>query len=260
MTRLKSCSSLPQLLRQLGCDANDTLDGDVGVPQYSLLSVKRLYFEETRQDVAARDLPLSENDQNPTSWATGFRSANVASPLGLLEELFTDDPWRLLLSTIFLNRTQRKQVDAILYDFLQLWPTPESLIFESNGHIVGCTDHSISANTNSKNNEQKLESSIANLVSPMGMTNRRARGILQFCRDYLSLMATKRCINQEAAVMEAVEFSLTRKDICSLFYCGDYAADAYQLFIKQDFQSPVLSMDHALLAYSHWKQVTTSKR
>lgn len=46
------------------------------------------------------------------------------TPLGLLEELFVDNPWRLVLSTICLNRTTRVQVDAVLFRFLELWPTP----------------------------------------------------------------------------------------------------------------------------------------
>jgi hypothetical protein len=119
---------------------------------------------------------------------------------------------------------------------------------------VGCASHRVE-NNDRYSNEQNLELSIAELVSPMGMTNRRARGIIQFCRDYLALLGGKRVHHHDqSSLTEAAEFWFTRKEICSLFYCGEYAADAYQLFIKQDFSSPVLSKDHALVAYSYWKR------
>jgi endonuclease III len=217
----------------------------------------------------------------------GSRSMNrAASPLGLLEELFVTKPWQLLLCTIFLNRTQRKQVDCILDPFLHRWPTPESLMImaqpvdETDGTITNDHNDDYNGNTvnNPKNNDREavLETSIAELISPMGMTNRRARGILRFCKDYLSLLATKqKTVSNDNQLEEALsssspsaievvaaqyndhdenEFTFTRREICSLFYCGDYAADAYQLFIQQDFKSPILSRDHALLAYSYWKR------
>jgi hypothetical protein len=208
------------------------------------------------------------------------------SPLGLLEELFTDQPWRLLICTIFLNRTHRRQVDATLYRFFQRWPTPESLICcrrdddldddapsvitndggggdggggRDDGTVIVAEDEGPNGTT--RRRKQDLERCIAEIVAPMGMTNRRARGILRFCGDYLSLLASKQTFNsQEAAgtgplpTMQGVEFSLTRKEICSLFYCAEYAADAYQLFIRRDFASPLLSNDHALMAYSDWKR------
>lgn len=33
-----------------------------------------------------------------------------ASPFGLIEELLTDDPWKVLLGCIMLNQTTRSQV------------------------------------------------------------------------------------------------------------------------------------------------------
>ena len=47
------------------------------------------------------------------------------SPFGLLEELFLDDPWKLLVSTICLNVTTRQQVDKVIHIYLQRWPDDE---------------------------------------------------------------------------------------------------------------------------------------
>ena len=81
------------------------------------------------------------------------KSDMVSSPYGLLEELFADDPWRLLLSTIFLNRTSRVQVDSILYAFLKEWPSASAVV-------------------------QADVERMSSLIQPMGMRHRRS------CWDY----------------------------------------------------------------------------
>jgi endonuclease III len=146
-------------------------------------------------------------------------SQTIASPLGLLEELFSNDPWRLLLCTILLNRTQRKQgVDLILWEFLKSWPTPRSVL---------------------AGNVQEIAKRIARL----GMHQKRSQGLQQFCRDYIELLENK----------ETQEFDWSRVDITKLYHCGDYAADAYQIFIQKKWHT-VNSKDYALRAYCEWKR------
>jgi hypothetical protein len=43
------------------------------------------------------------------------------SPFGLIEELFQRDPWKLLISTILLNRTHREQVDFVMFKLLEVY-------------------------------------------------------------------------------------------------------------------------------------------
>ena len=93
-------------------------------------------------------------------------SIAIDSPFGLLEELFHDNPWRLLFSTVLLNRTSRQQVDAVMYEFLSKWPTPESVVATS------ADDISI-------------------VIRPLGMCNRRASGLIRFSRDYMELVRRK---------------------------------------------------------------------
>jgi methyl-CpG-binding domain protein 4 len=144
-----------------------------------------------------------------------------SSPFGLAEELFSKNPWQLLICTIFLNRTQRKMIDATLHQFLQRWPDPQSVL-----------DYSTTDNTLQEMNE---------MVACLGMTNKRARGIVQFCKDFVLLVETRPLL------------SLTREEISQMYYCGDYAADVYQIFILGDVHSSVRSNDHALLAYVEYK-------
>lgn len=138
------------------------------------------------------------------------RISITESPLGLLEELFVDDPFQLLLSTIFLNRTTRIQVDHILCEFLEQWSTPESLLGAELNHLV-------------------------TVLRPMGMCHRRAAGIQQFTRDYL----------EKARQTDPRNFS--GKDLLGMFYCGRYSMDAYMLFIQRN--GSVEPLDHALRAY-----------
>lgn len=136
------------------------------------------------------------------------------SPLGLIEELFCNDPWRLLLSTILLNRTSRVQLDAVLHTFLSKWPTPQSVV-DSNWE------------------------EISSVIAPLGIRHRRAKGLIRFSRDFLCHVAGTGC-------------SLTRGQVLSLYYCGDYACDAYQIFIQGNIN--VLATDHALQDYIEYQR------
>ena len=93
----------------------------------------------------------------------------IASPYGLLEELFGNSPWKLLLSAMLLNRTTRSQgVDAVLNTFLQRWPNPS--------YAASCDDMK----------------EIARIIRPLGMKNKRARFIVEFSKEYLKVLSLKR--------------------------------------------------------------------
>jgi hypothetical protein len=84
----------------------------------------------------------------------------MASPLGLIQERLFYCPWRLLISTIFLNKTRGSQARPILFEFLRRFPTPEDCI----GADV---------------------ESLATLLRPLGLYNRRARSLVLFSRSYI---------------------------------------------------------------------------
>ena len=174
----------------------------------------------------------------PNTSASIFGRSGV-SPFGLLEELFRDNPWRLLLSTIMLNRTTRVQVDVVLYKFLALWPDATSMS---------------SAN----------EMDVATVIRPLGMSHKRARGIIRFSAEWLELLSRKKvgdafrtdcsletCEKQDflAATRQSYTeaFLLTREEITSLYYCGAYAYDAYRIFIQGKLDA--VTTDHALQIY-----------
>ena len=172
--------------------------------------------------------------------------------MGLLEELFGDEPWRLLLSTILLNRTRRNQVDRVLSQLLDRWSSPASLI---------CADID----------------ELTDLIAPLGIKHRRGRGLIRFCRDYLELVRRKRKDEgweQDSENVEddkdgemttpsvhMAEFHFTRQEVLDLYHCGDYCADAYLIFVQRRWAT-TYPTDHALRAFCEWKQsqVMTTKQ
>jgi hypothetical protein len=125
-----------------------------------------------------------------------------------------------------LNRTTRLQVDVVLYEFLQKWP-----------------DATTASNA--------TETDIATVIRPMGMRHRRARGIIRFSKEWLELLSRKKgndagrnVITRESCT-EA--FLLTREEVTGLYYCGDYAYDAYRIFTQGKLDT--VTTDHALQIY-----------
>lgn len=213
-----------QVLRELGLDT--TTDGDEELWVIGATSLGSGLTKSCTWVPSRRSLSQNTKEFQSQRW-TLDSSDSLSSPLGLLEELFGDDPWRLLLSTIFLNRTQRVQVDVVMHSFLQQWPTAESVA---------------SANVDE----------ISTLIAPMGIRNRRARGIVQFSKEYLELLKSK--VNQDKTMKPSKEasFHLSEDEIKKFYNCGQYVADAYRIFIQRDWTTN--STDHALEAYVEWKR------
>jgi endonuclease III len=82
------------------------------------------------------------------------------SPYLLLQEIYRDDPWKMLICCIFLNCTKRSQVDAIRDQFFSKYP---------NAHAA----------------ENAEASEIAELISSLGFKNRRTRSIQRFSTDWI---------------------------------------------------------------------------
>jgi len=156
---------------------------------------------------------------------------DVRSPFGLLEELFHDDPWRLLLSTILLNRTTRAQVDVVLHKFLLKWPTATAVINASWEEI-------------------------RDIIRSLGICHRRAKALIRFSKDYLECIEQKKKI--ENLPKGTAEFQLSREEILSFHNCGVYAYDAYQIFIRK--LVGIVSTDHALQDYVEYQRGVLAKR
>src|SRR6185436_11947570 len=85
----------------------------------------------------------------------------------LLQERYASDPWKLLVSCILLNITNREQVDGVLNELFTLWNSPQQM-------------------ANAKKSE------LSRVISPCGLQNRRAEILISMSRYYLSLMRDSR--------------------------------------------------------------------
>ena len=81
------------------------------------------------------------------------------SPFGFLEEILYQDPWRLLLSCILLNKTTRRQVDPVFYQLTTLFPTPAAM---------------------ARGDPERL----AVILAPLGLHRQRAASLIRFSSEY----------------------------------------------------------------------------
>ncbi len=82
------------------------------------------------------------------------------SPLNLLQELYRDNPWKMLVCCLFLNQTTRKQVDKIRETFFLRYPTPKCLL-----------EHS--------------DEEIENLIQPLGFKKVRTKRLKRFSEEFI---------------------------------------------------------------------------
>ncbi|XP_074458947.1 methyl-CpG-binding domain protein 4 isoform X8 [Larus michahellis] len=83
------------------------------------------------------------------------------SPFNLVQETLFHDPWKLLIATIFLNKTSGKMAIPVLWEFLKKYPSPE---------ITRTADWK----------------EMSELLRPLGLYELRAKTIIRFSDEYLS--------------------------------------------------------------------------
>ena len=84
------------------------------------------------------------------------------SPYLLLQEIYNEHPWRVLVCCIMLNCTSRKQVDQVRERFFKKYPGPLEA-------------------------DRADSDEMAELIAPLGFRNRRTDTIKRFSSDWLTL-------------------------------------------------------------------------
>eukprot|EP00088_Acartia_fossae_P045251 TRINITY_DN4860_c0_g2_i11.p1 TRINITY_DN4860_c0_g2~~TRINITY_DN4860_c0_g2_i11.p1 ORF type:complete len:182 (+),score=31.73 TRINITY_DN4860_c0_g2_i11:80-625(+) len=84
-----------------------------------------------------------------------------ASPYNLIQEKLYSEPWKLLIATIFLNKTNNKVALPLFDKFLEKYPTIDTIL------------------------EAKIED-LQELLKPMGLNNIRAHSIIRFTHEYVN--------------------------------------------------------------------------
>lgn len=83
------------------------------------------------------------------------------SPFNLVQESLFHDPWKLLIATIFLNRTQGNAAIPLLWKFLNKWPNPDAA-------------------------RRGEPHAMAKVLQPLGLHEKRAGTIRRFSNEYLT--------------------------------------------------------------------------
>ncbi|GAB6022227.1 Methyl-CpG-binding domain protein 4 [Chamberlinius hualienensis] len=101
-------------------------------------------------------------EQNESSIKkTELKWNSLKSPYNLIQERLYHDPWSLLISTIFLQRTEAALATEKLFEFLKRWPTPDCAR-KADYH------------------------EIAKILQPLCLHKHRAKIIVRFSDEYLT--------------------------------------------------------------------------
>ena len=128
------------------------------------------------------------------------------SPYNLIQEQLWQDPWKIFVACIFCNLTRRVDAEPYMWEFFERYPEPELAL------------------------DADLDVLVA-MISPLGLSKRRAKALIQMSDDYL---------NKD-----------WRDDPRNLYGIGKYASDAYRIFCLGDWKS-VVPKDGALVNYHNF--------
>ena len=135
----------------------------------------------------------------------------IADERIMLQELYADDPWRLIVSCILLNQTTRRQVDRVRGILFAMWPTAEAM---------------------SKADPEQLRT----VLHPLGFQNRRSDTIKRLSERWVELTT------------EMGPHDWHEEVVRSLPGVGPYALDSYRIFHLNDF-SRCDSSDKEIMAW-----------
>lgn len=140
----------------------------------------------------------------------------------LLQLRFKEDPWRLLVGCILLNRTQRKQVDRVIDDLFSEYPTATAM-------------------------ECARTADVQEILRPLGLSAQRAHRLVEFSYGWNALLLE---VSKQEGVMSRDEF-LARLGRCA--GVGKYALDSYRIFVFDEWRE-VAPEDKELVRWRRWRR------
>ena len=79
----------------------------------------------------------------------------------LLQEVYLNDPWKMLVCCMLLNLTNRKQVDTIREELFTKYPTPKDMMMAEHSDLV-------------------------DIIKPLGLYNTRADRLIKMSEGYVN--------------------------------------------------------------------------
>ncbi|KAI0311308.1 DNA glycosylase [Amylostereum chailletii] len=169
----------------------------------------------------------------------------------LIQECVRDDPWKLLVAVMFLNKTRGKYSVPIFWQLLERWPTPEAM-------------------------ETADEAEIADMIRCLGLQNVRAQRLIALSTLYVTnppvpasytggLQSKYYRQPGTLAAQYAANFALARArrktdkypvitPVSHLAGSGAYAKDSYRIFCAEgDEWKRVVPEDKELVRYLKWR-------
>lgn len=135
------------------------------------------------------------------------------SPYETRQEMYREEPFKMLMVCMMLNQTDHKQVDQVRHQFFEKYPNAESLEFADEKEIVS-------------------------IIKPLGFYNKRAKAWKRFATEWILL--TDLYGTQKPPVEE----------IAKLHGIGKYALDSWKVFQLYEYETKV--EDHVLNWYVEW--------
>ena len=112
---------------------------------------KSPYFNKLKRD----NRVVQPGNQTTLRFVSKPKWIPPRSPFKLIQESLFHDPWKLLIATIFLQRTGGERAVPLAVHFLDRWTTPEEVL-------------------------QAPREELSDFLQPLGLNNRRARVIQTF--------------------------------------------------------------------------------
>jgi len=170
-----------------------------------------------------------------------------AKPI-LIQERVSDDPWKLLVASMLLNKTAGKQAIPVFWGIMDRWPSPEAL---SHADAL----------------DVKL------LIQPLGLQETRSKRMIELSKAYIADRPREDVLHPTKAYLVPASGSLAGDlgvivkekypptPISHLPGCGPYAFDSYRIFcMPGDEWKSVMPADKELIKYMKWRWALFEQR
>ncbi|KAJ7062487.1 DNA glycosylase [Mycena amicta] len=157
----------------------------------------------------------------------------------LIQETVAEDPWKMFVAVTLLNKTSGVLAIPVFWEIMARWATPFAL-------------------------SQAPESTLVELLTPLGTQNRRAERLIALSRTYLvdppSAYDTRRSRASGPLISPRKRLRYPATPISHLPGAGAYALDSYRIFCAEDEWKDVWPSDKELVRYLKWKWAAVEGR
>ncbi|XP_059800478.1 methyl-CpG-binding domain protein 4 isoform X2 [Hypanus sabinus] len=157
-------SMLPDMSLSQACHSNSDLDRSTKISDedgFTLFNTQVKRKVERRKSSPYFSGKYAKEASSPPRRKAFVKWTPPRSPFKLIQETLFHDPWKLLVATIFLNRTSGKKAVPALWEFLEKYPSAE---------VAQAADW--------------MEMAV--LLKPLGLNELRAKAIIRFSDEFLT--------------------------------------------------------------------------